>query len=249
MWKKLGETVLRNRFVLLTILGLITVFMAWQASKVQLSYEFAKAIPTDHPKYIAYQEFKKKFGEDGNLLVIGIQTNSLFQQPLFNDYAALHEDLKKLPGVEDVISAPSAINLVKNEADEKLVAVPVFRKGLLDQAEIDSSKEVFNSLPFYRGLLYNAETGAWLMGVRINNAILNSGARGKVVDDIKAVTDAFGKKHNLEMHLSGLPLIRTSMAVRLQNEMQWFTLVSILLSAVILWLFFRSLSATLMSLA
>jgi predicted RND superfamily exporter protein len=74
MWKKLGETVLRNRFVLLGLLLISTAFMAWQASKVQLSYEFSRAIPTDHPKYIAYQEFKKRFGEDGNLMVIGIQT-------------------------------------------------------------------------------------------------------------------------------------------------------------------------------
>src|SRR5215218_8524715 len=93
MWKKLGESVLRNRFLLLALLAAATVFMGWQASKVQLSYEFVKAIPTDHPKYIAYQEFKKKFGEDGNLLVIGIQTNNLFQEALFNDYATLRVNL------------------------------------------------------------------------------------------------------------------------------------------------------------
>lgn len=148
MWKKLGEGVLRYRTVLLALLLIITAFMGWQASKVQLSYEFAKAIPTDHPKYIAYQEFKKKFGEDGNLLVVGIQTKDLFQQALFNNYAALHEDLKKIRGVEDVISAPAAVNLVKNEATEKLSAVPIFRKAILSQAEIDRSKAVFYNLPF-----------------------------------------------------------------------------------------------------
>lgn len=240
---------LRNRFILLTVLAVSTVFMAWQASKVQLSYEFAKAIPTDHPKYIAYQAFKEKFGEDGNLLVIGIQTKDLFQQNIFNAYAALHGDLKKLSGVDDVVSVPGAINLVKNEETEKLSAVPVFGQGPLAQAQIDSSKAVFFSLPFYRGLLYNAETSAWLMGVRINKDVLNSSGRDKVVDDIKKVSDAFGAKHNLDIHMSGLPLIRTSLAVRLKKEMQWFTLFSILLSAIILWLFFRSLSATAMSLA
>ena len=249
MWKKLGESVLRNRTVLLAVLLLLTAFMAWQASKVQLSYEFAKAIPTDNPKYIAYQNFKNKFGEDGNLLVIGIQNPDFFKAAFFNDYTALHGDLKKIRGVEDIVSAPGAINLVRNEETETLGAVPVFAQGPLTQTQIDSSKAVLLNLPFYQGLLYNAETAAWLMGVRINRDILNSSARSKVVNDIKNVTDAFGKKHQLEMHLSGLPLIRTSLAVRLQHEMQWFTLISILLSAVILWLFFRSLSATAMSLA
>lgn len=93
MWKSLGEAILKYRIILLVILLAITAFMAWQTTKVELSYEFGKAIPTDHPKYIAYQEFKKKFGEDGNLLVIGLQTDRFFQQDFFQclqNFAAKH---------------------------------------------------------------------------------------------------------------------------------------------------------------
>jgi uncharacterized protein len=93
MWKALGAWVLRFRFVLLAILLAITVFMGWKASQVTLSYDFAKAIPTDNPKYKDYQEFKKQFGEDGNLLVIGIQTDQLFSEALFNDYRLLQQKL------------------------------------------------------------------------------------------------------------------------------------------------------------
>ncbi len=249
MWKALGENVLRYRFVLLTVLLAATAFMGWQASKVKLSYDFGKAIPTNNPKYIAYQEFKKKFGEDGNLLVIGIQSKDIFHQDIFNDYTQLHTNLKKVNGVEDVISVPASINLVKNYETEKLQADRIFPEGNLSQTQIDSSKAIFLSLPFYQGLLYNAETNAWLMGVRINRDLLNSPSRTKIVADISALADAFGQKHKLEMHLSGLPLIRTVMADRIANETKWFTFISIALSAVILLLFFRSVNAMLLSLA
>ncbi|MCU7551091.1 MMPL family transporter [Chitinophagaceae bacterium LB-8] len=249
MWKALGENVLRYRFVLLTILLAATTYMGWHASKVKLSYEFGRAIPTNNPKYIVYQEFKKKFGEDGNLLVIGIQSKDIFQQSVFNDYVQLHNNLKGVTGVEDVISLPASINLVKNYETEKLEAERIFPEGNLSQAQIDSSKAIFLSLPFYRGLLYNPETQAWLMGVRINRDLLNSPKRTKIVDDITAKANAFGQKHNLEMHLSGLPLIRTEMADRIANETKWFTFISIALSAVILLLFFRSVSAMFLSLA
>lgn len=248
MWKALGVAVLRYRFVLLTILLLLTGLMAWHASKVKLSYDFANAIPTDNPKYKAYQEFRKQFGEDGNLLVIGIQTKEIFQQNVFNDYAALHDALMKIKGVDDVISLPSSINLVKNVETEKLQPVAIFPKGVLNQQQIDSSKNVFLSLPFYKNLLYNAETGAWLMGVRINRDVLTSAKRNDVVADITKLADAFGAKHKLEMHLSGLPLIRTMLAARIAKETKWFTGLSIGLSALILLLFFRSVSATLLSL-
>lgn len=249
MWKTLGERILQYRVVLVAILLAATGYMAWHASKVKLSYEFAKAIPTDHPDYITYQQFKSKFGEDGNLLVIGMQTKDFFKQNFFNEYAALHGAIKRVAGVEDIIAVPSAVNLQKNGETEKLQAVPVFKDALLSDVEIDSSAALFLSLPFYRGLLYNAQTEAYLMGVRINRDILASSKRTAVVDSIVQLAEAFGEKHRTEVHLSGLPLIRTMLATRIQKEMKWFTAGSILLSAVILLLFFRSVSATLLSLA
>ena len=183
MWKALGEGILRYKLLLTILLLAATAFMGWHASKVKLSYEFSRAIPTDNPKYKAYQDFRAKYGEDGNLLVIGLQAKNIFQQTLFADYTKLHNDLKRVAGVDDVISLPSAVNLVKDSATEKLEARNIF-DGVVTQEQIDSSKNIFFSLPFYRGLLYNPETNAWLMGVRIDKDVLNSGKRNKVVDEI-----------------------------------------------------------------
>jgi len=172
MWQSIGQFILRFRLLLLLILLGLTSFMAYQASKVELSYEFARAIPTDHPKYKAYQEFRKKFGEDGNLLVIGIQTDKLLQENIFNSYISLQNELKKTTGVEDIISIPSAVNLVKDSVTEKLRAETVFADSALTQSEIDSSKNIFFNLPFYNTLLYNPETNSWSMGVSINKSIM-----------------------------------------------------------------------------
>ena len=122
MWKTIARLVLRYGYLWLFIILGLTVFLGWEASQVKLSYEFSKAIPTDHPKYIAYQQFRKKFGEDGNLLVIGIQSDKIFQKDLFNDYVKLIHDLKKTQYVEDAISMPGAINLVRSADAEKLQA-------------------------------------------------------------------------------------------------------------------------------
>ncbi|MBD0349635.1 MAG: MMPL family transporter, partial [Flavisolibacter sp.] len=203
----------------------------------------------NHPKYVAYQAFIKKFGEESNLLVIGLQTPNLFQAALFNDYNALQKHLKKIKGVEDVVSVPTAVNLVKNAETEKLEAVSVFPDTALSQSELDSSAALFLSLPFYKGLLYNQQTAAWLMGVRINRDILASKQRTEVVGHIVKAADAFGERYHLNLHYSGLPFIRTMLASRIQEEMRWFTLISLVLSAIILLLFFRSFSNTLLSLA
>ena len=249
MWEALARIILKNRWVLLILLLGTTIFMAYHASKVQLSYEFSRAIPTDNPKYITYQDFRKKFGEDGNLLVIGIQSNKLFTEGFYNDYAALGQSLKKIQWVEDVLSIPASTNLVKDTVTEKLLAVNIFQPGRVTQASIDSSKNVFLNLPFYKGILYNPVTNAYLMGVRINKDVLSSKKRNIVVSEIVKTGEQFGTSHQIEMHYSGLPLIRTNLAIRIEDEMRWFLVGSILLSGIILLLFFRSFSAMMLSLS
>lgn len=249
MWLRLGQFILKYRFPLLFILAVSSAIMGYWASKMQISYDFSRAIPTDNPKYKAYQEFRKKFGEDGNLLVIGIQTEKLFEEKLFNDYATLQKELKKVNGVEDIISIPSSVTLLKDSATEKLKAASIFPDKVMTQAEIDSSAAVFLNLPFYQHLLYNPDTHAWLMGVRINKAILNTKNRNAVVENIRLLAEKFGTNNNVEMHLSGLPLIRTDLSTRIVNEMRWFLIASVVLSALILLLFFRSVSSMLLSLA
>jgi predicted RND superfamily exporter protein len=222
--------------------------MGYWGGKVQQNYEFGKAIPVDNPKYIEYQAFKKKFGEDGNLLVIGIKTDSLFREHLFNNYTELQRNIAKQEGVEDIISVTTALNLVKIEETEKLKADTIFPDRHLSQVEIDSLKSIFFNLPFYRNLIYNPETNAWLMGVRINKDLLNSGLRTRVISSITSLVNDFSTKNNIQVYESGLPLIRTELANRITAEMKWFLMMSVILSAGILLLFFRSASAVLLSL-
>ena len=248
MWKRLGEFVLRFRAPLLILLLALTALMGYYARQVKLSYEFSKAIPTDNPRYREYLAFKEKFGDDGNLLVAGIQTDSLFTLKIFEAYRELHRQLKKTGHVEDVLGISSAVLLRKDSLTEKLVAERIFPDSINSQAALDSAVHVFYNYPFYRSLLYNPEAHAYLAAVRINKEILNSAGRTKVVADITDAVTEFEKKTNIEVHLSGLPLIRTVVADRIQNEMRYFLFGSLLLSTLILLLFFRSISTTLLSL-
>ena len=249
MWYQLGKWVLKNRLWMLLLVLVSTGAMTWFASRVQLSYEFSKAIPVNHPKYIEYVEFKQQFGEDGNLLVIGFEKKNLFEASFFNAFTQLQRSIKQVPGVEDVLSISSALQLQKDAASEKLTASPVFDDRILTQQELDSAAQKIGQLPFYKYLLYNPDTKVYTIGVRINKEVLNSKKRNAVVEGITKLVKEFEATQQTEMHMSGLPLVRTVMSTRIANEMQFFLLGSVILSAVILLLFFRSFSAMWLSMA
>lgn len=248
MWESIARLVLKFRFVLLIVLLSITAYMAFRASHVKLSYDFNSAIPTDNPKYKAYQEFRKRFGDDGNLLVVGLQTDKLFQADVFTDYIALTERLKRVPGVDNVLGISSAVNLIRDTNTNKFKTIPIF-SAPFTQVRLDSSKAVLLGLPFYKGLLYNPETNTWRTVVNVNKNVMNSAARIVTVKGITDAIDSFSQRHNtLNLHYSGLPLIRAKMAVKVAHETTWFLLGSVLILSIIMLVFFRSISTMLLSL-
>ncbi len=250
MWQQLAKLVIKNRFICLLFLLLSTVVMAYFASKVKLSYEFSKAVPTDNVKYVEYQKFKQQFGDDGNIMVVGITTKELFKLPVFKVYEQLPIQLKKIEGVEDVLCIPTAFNLVKDSSGEKLKTVKIFtEKNTSNQADLDSAANLFYNLPFYKNRLYNATTNSFLMAIRIDKDILATKQRTVIIKAINKKIAAFETATNIETHTSGLPLIRTMTADRVQKEMRLFLLASLGLSVLILFLFFRSVSTTLLSLS
>jgi uncharacterized protein len=245
MWHSVAAFIIKYRIALLVLLLADTAIMGYFASQVKLSYEFTSAVPTDNPKYIEYQNFRRQFGEDGNLMVIGVQTPDFFTPAFFNDYAKLAKDIDQVDSVENVLSIPGAITLVKDTVTEKLKVTRI--AGDPPYTNVDNIKQNFLNLPFYKGFLYNPDSNAYMMAIRINKDALNSKVRSAIVDKIISLGKEFGQKHQVDLHYSGLPLIRTEMARKVQAEMKLFLILSFVLTAIILVLFFRSATAVLAS--
>lgn len=245
MWHKVAAFIIKFRIALLILLLIATAFMGYMATTVGLSYQYGDAIPRDNPKYIEYKAFRDKFGEDGNLFVIAVQKEDFFEPQFFQKYTELVDELAQIDAVENVLSVPTAINIVKDTSSGKLKTVL-----LADQVgteNMDSFKKAFYSLPFYRGLLYNPDNHTYLMGLSINKEVLNSKKRDKLNTEIVDIVDKFGEENNVDMRMSGLPYIRATVMSMVKGEMGLFLILSFALTALILAIFFRSFMAVLTS--
>ncbi|MCK9617443.1 MAG: MMPL family transporter [Lentimicrobiaceae bacterium] len=247
MWARLAHFILRNRVSLLISLTVVTLCMAYFALQIEFSYNIVRPLPTSDPSLVAYDQFKKTFGEDGNVMVIGFQKPNLFQLQLFNDWYNLGDDIKKLDGIKDVLSLAKLYNIVRNDSLQRFDFVPIVSQKPVNQHQLDSICDVIYSLPFYDKLAYNRQTGATLMTVTFDNSKLNSKDRIKLVDKIKGLADAFGAKHELPMHYSGMPYIRTMYMEKVSSEMILFLWLAAGVTALILLIFFKSFRVVLYS--
>jgi predicted RND superfamily exporter protein len=248
-WLQLGKNIVKYKVAALTFLALSTLVMGYFAIQVKLSYEFTKAIPEDNPKFVIYQDFVKKFGVDGTTMVVGFQTDSFFTAGLFNQVADLQKDIKTIPGVTEVLSVPNAYTIVKDSAASKFLPHKIFNAPYTSDSALAADRAVLESLPFYKNLMYNPSSHAYIMAISFLPDSINSGARSAIIKNLQSKLDGFASKTKLAVHISGLPYIRTILADRIKKEMLWFLIGSLLLSAITLFLFFRSISATLLSLS
>ncbi|NIJ54282.1 efflux RND transporter permease subunit [Dyadobacter arcticus] len=247
MWNKIATYIIRYRLAWVAIVLITTVFMAFEASKIELSYNFARILPSNDPVEKEYQDFRKLFGEDGSVMVIGWQDPQLFEVNKFRDWCKLSQEIKATQGIKNVLSLANVNKIVRNDSLSRFDFAPVIKQIPSTQAEADSIKKEIVNLPFYEGLILNSKSSATLIIVTFNDKELNSKRRLTIVGDIEALAEKFAQKYETDLHYSGMPYIRTINMKKISHEMELFMGLAVFVTLLILWAFFRSLRLTILS--
>jgi predicted RND superfamily exporter protein len=243
MWTRLAHIILTYRLILIIIIGILTVLMGLIGRKAEMSYDFATVVPKDDPDFIYFQDFKKQFGEDSNILAIGMQDSQVYSLENFIDLKTLSDEIAGQNGIITVLSLPRLQYLAKDTAAKTLVPKPLFHPLPHTQDGLDSLLTVANSLEFYKGQVINQQNGATILLVAIEKNMLNSENRIDLVKDIQELGDAFTAKTSIQLHYAGVPYVRTIMTTQVKQELSSFLIYSLLITATILFIFFRSFSA------
>jgi predicted RND superfamily exporter protein len=248
MWAALSRIILRYRLAILIVIAGTTVYMGWLASKAEMNYALAQVLPEDDPEFQIYSNFKQRFGEDANVIVIGVESENLFQRDFFNDWANAADSIKKIPQVKAVLSISDVYNLQRNDSLQRFKINRIVKNPPQTQLELDSLKHVILSLPFYKDLILTKTTSgkyATVMLVTMDQQSIDSKGREQLIDHLISYTHRFSEVHKTEVHYSGLPFIRTMNSAKLKKELGMFLWMSLLVTALVLLLFFRSFKAIL----
>lgn len=248
MLTAISRLIFRNRPTIIVVLVVFTAIMAYLGTSVKLSYESASLLSNSDSTLIRYQQFKHKFGEDGNVLVIGIRNANIFTLNQFNAWYDLGNQIHSVNGVQEVVSMARTINLVKNTDTHHFDFYPIVKERPTTQAEVDTIRKQILGLRFYEGLLYNPKTNACLMAVTLDKKKLNDISRIAIVEEITKLANAYKQNEGVDVHFSGLPYIRTVTTQKVKHELFLFIIMSLGVAALIMFLFFKSAKVVLSSL-
>ncbi len=247
MFQLISSFILRNRRMLLAVIAGLTLIFGFLATRIELSYDFARVLPANDPFALEYEKFKATFGEDGSVIVLGVKDSNFYQLKKFNDWYQLGQEIKAIDGIEAVVSVAGIYTIQNNETEKKFDVRPIISGKVKSQEELDSIKLTIDALPFYNGLIVSEDKSSTLMAITFDKKKLNTKSRLDIVASIHEKAKAFGVDNDLEIHISGMPFIRTAITGKVAKELQLFLLLAIIVCSLILLIFFRSFKVVLFS--
>lgn len=250
-WEFIARIILRNRLAIIISIILITIFLAMQWKYIRFTHSEANLIPADDKVNVDYDAFLKTFGEEGNLIIIGINGKHLFTPKLFKAYSNFIQDIQNDKEVSLVISVDNLQKLIKNDTLQSFELKPFVNKNKVNDAAYLSTlkTELFTQMPFYEGLLFNKKTQALRTAIYLDKKIVNTIARKNyVLYDLIPKIEKFEKENNIDLRVSGMPYIRTLNAKTIVDEIGLFIGAALFVTSLIFFFFFRSFRATLISL-
>ena len=249
-WNFIASRILRNRIVIILILLGITVFLSMQWQHMQFSYSEANLLPDDAPINQQYADFEEKFGSDGNVIMLATDDKDLFTLEKFKAWKTLSDTLATFPEIKSVIGIHNLQELIKLENPKRFEMQQILSKTTdISKQQLEAySKSLFTDYPFYDGLIFNSKNKTVQTVAYMQDSIVNAeGRKVFIMEKFVPLIESFKKNHNIELHVSGMPYIRTLNSQNIVDEIQWFVLAALLVTSFIFFFFFRSFRATLIS--
>jgi predicted RND superfamily exporter protein len=235
--------------LILIVIAAITVILAMQWKNMRFTYTEANLLPDEHEINIEYNKFLKEFGEEGNLIILGVKDSTIFNPDLFKKWHELSKKIKDFEEIDVTLSIGDLHKLEKRKDTTAFKLVPLIQDTVYTKEQLDRyQNELFQNLPFYKGLVYSPNKQSIRTAVYIKKDVVNTPARKDfIIKDLIPLVDSFEKETGLRVYTSGMPYIRTLNSQNIIDEIGMFIGAALIVTSLIFFFFFRSFRATIIS--
>jgi predicted RND superfamily exporter protein len=249
-WDFIASKILRNRVFLLFAIFSFTIFMSIQWKNMRFTFTEANLLPDNHEVNLQYNSFLDKFGEEGNLIVLGFKDDNFFTEKNIKAWEQFVAHIKKDKAVELTLSIENLKVLSKDTVAQKFKLVPFINNDSISNTYLKQKKsEFYNNLPFYEGMLFNKESGAVRFAIYMDKKIVNTKARKDFIEKYLSQEriSSFENETGLDLRVSGMPYIRTLNAKSIVDEIGLFVGAALGVTSLLFFFFYRSIRATMIS--
>lgn len=254
-----------------TIIFILTLFFipAFHVGKIAFDTSTESFFHEDASAILNYNTFRNQFGRD-DVIIVGIKTDDLFNIKTLNKIKAFHDDIEKnVPYIDDVTSIINVRNIRGHE--DELIVEDLLEEMPKTRSEIEALKNLALSDPFYKNIILSEDGKittiiiqlmTYTNTLNIDEEIMafdeEEMAVSNIIDPEKAeflsdaqvtelieVIDSIVKKYNepdFKIYQAGSPIVENVVKKIATREMSLFSILSILVISLFLFLTFRRIS-------
>ncbi len=162
----LQNVIFNNKKIILFLLTLITVFMAYNASKLKVDAGFKKQLPLQHEYMKTFMDYESEFG-GANRLLIAVMTKDgdMFNPSFFKTLEAVTDDVFSIKGV----SPASVTSIFTPNVRFVEVVEDGFAGGNVIPSDFQASPEMFETV---KGNIVKAGVVGRLVAENFNGAMV-----------------------------------------------------------------------------
>ena len=238
--------IFKKRLFLLALLALLTLFLAFHASRLKVATDFSKMIPTGHPYIRNYAPYKKIFGGGNQIrLSVSLKQGTILTPGFLKTLRAINEDVMFVKGVDRL----TVRSLVSPETRFVMITEEGFDFGPVVPYEIQeteaSMKKIGKNINMaqLKGRLVSMDMKSALITAEVYETGVNYLSVYRQMNEIRKKYET----RNISIHINGFAMVVGFVNDALPKILALFA-VSIVMIAFILYRCFRHLSLALLPL-
>jgi predicted RND superfamily exporter protein len=237
--KRLGELLIKYRFIIVAFVSVITVFFAYHAAQLEMKTSFGDLLPQAHPYIKVHNRFSGTFGGANNVMVmLEVKEGSIFTVDTLNKIWKMTEGLDQVYGVNhnqiDSI-AHRTVRYLKVAAGGTMRAQPVMLGEVKTEEDAAAIRRIVHNAENIYGLLVSLDDKAALIRANFIEGRLDY---RRIFDEINAnVVDPFVDQ-NTEIYVAGEPFLY-GWVYHYSGEIKYIFMATTVLLWILLYIYFK----------
>lgn len=233
--KIIAKVVSKYPWALITISFILTFLFGYFTKYIKIQAELVTGLPNNLPEVIAYNKVKEIFPSN-EVIFIAVKGDSIFSLPYMQKIYDLTDELIFIEGVEDILSIASA-SKIKGEK-EGLYVIPLMDKRPESKGEVERIKELIEGDEIFEEMLIGKDKKS--TGILV---VLEKNLREEKILEIYNKIQKMIKKYEgpERIYISGKPVVEALIAEHVSGDIRKLFPLSIMVSMILLLIFFRSL--------
>ena len=221
--------------IILVFISLITCFFAFEASQLEVDYDYEKYFPKYDDSMIHYEEYRDRYGGDSDFLLVGLENKGgIFNIEFLKKCKKFGDELTNDSLIEFVLSPVHKAGYYKKGGLNGVVFKPFLDLGNSKISELDSLR-IYNN-PLFKGNLLSKDGKSICLFLKTNSNLNKIEAK-----HILNLLDSKKNEYNFDhFYLSGKVLAQTYFIEKMIKELGVFMLSAIFLLFIFLYISFRS---------